>query len=114
VRTSGCCWSWPAARCWPITDLRQRLPDPGRRALAPPSDGEPAEDEPADGPCPYPGLASFEITDADWFFGRKAVVVQLLGRLAEQHASGGPLVVVGASGVGKSSLLHAGLLPAVA
>ncbi|MEU9608820.1 hypothetical protein [Streptomyces sp. NPDC048057] len=64
--------------------------------------------------CPYPGLAAFAGEHAAWFFGRDGVVADLLGHLDEQVRSGGPLVVVAASGAGKSSLLGAGLLPAVA
>ncbi|MFL6119273.1 protein kinase domain-containing protein [Actinophytocola sp.] len=64
--------------------------------------------------CPYPGLQSFGIRDSDWFFGREQAVRDLLARLARQRADDGPLIVVGASGAGKSSLLHAGLLAAQA
>ena len=63
---------------------------------------------------PYPGLASFEATDARYFHGRESVVAELLGRLSEQLVGGPPVVVVGVSGVGKSSLLRAGVLPAIA
>jgi WD40 repeat protein len=61
--------------------------------------------------CPYPGLRSFGAADAAWFHGRDAETVDLLVRLSGQLSTGGPLVVVGASGTGKSSLLVAGLLP---
>ncbi|CAM4235302.1 serine/threonine-protein kinase [Kibdelosporangium persicum] len=61
--------------------------------------------------CPYPGLQSFGAADTQWFFGREQAVRDLLARLSRQRDSG-PLVVVGASGAGKSSLLHAGLLAA--
>ncbi|MEH6372739.1 hypothetical protein V7793_00010 [Streptomyces sp. KLMMK] len=58
-------------------------------------------------PCPYPGLAAFDETEAGWFFGR-GDLVKTLSRCVECE----PLtVVVGASGSGKSSLLRAGLLP---
>jgi hypothetical protein len=60
--------------------------------------------------CPYPGLAPFGSEQARWFFGRRREVAELLGRLGDR----GPLVVVGPSGVGKSSLLRAGLVPALA
>lgn len=63
--------------------------------------------------CPYPGLRSFGTADAAWFHGRDAETVDLLVRLSGQLTTGGPLVVVGASGTGKSSLLVAGLLPAL-
>ncbi|MEU4804089.1 protein kinase [Actinosynnema sp. NPDC023587] len=64
--------------------------------------------------CPYPGLSGFERTDADVFHGRDHVVSDLLVRLAEQVDGGEPVVVVGASGSGKSSVLRAGLLPVLA
>jgi serine/threonine protein kinase len=64
--------------------------------------------------CPYPGLQSFGIRDSDYFFGREQSVRDLLARLARQGAGDGPLIVVGASGAGKSSLLNAGLLAAQA
>lgn len=58
--------------------------------------------------CPYPGLPAFEAGDADRFFGRDAVVSDLVGRL-HRH----PFVaLVGASGSGKSSVLRAGVGPA--
>jgi WD40 repeat protein/serine/threonine protein kinase len=63
--------------------------------------------------CPYPGLRSFAFGDAGWFFGRDNETSDLLVRLSGQLGTGGPLVVVGASGSGKSSLLVAGLLPAL-
>ncbi|MEU3274455.1 hypothetical protein ABZ639_26735 [Saccharomonospora sp. NPDC006951] len=59
---------------------------------------------------PYPGLRSFDTSDAARFFGRTA----LTDRLAEYVTSTEvrtPCVVVGASGAGKSSLLRAGLVP---
>jgi WD40 repeat protein len=64
--------------------------------------------------CPYPGLQSFGVRDSDWFFGREQAVRDLLARLSRRTSDVGPLIVVGASGAGKSSLLHAGLLAAQA
>ena len=64
--------------------------------------------------CPYPGLRGFEAADARWFHGRDQVVTDLLVRLTEQLDGGEPVVLVGASGSGKSSVLRAGLLPALA
>ncbi|XVV07312.1 hypothetical protein ACQPW3_18800 [Actinosynnema sp. CA-248983] len=64
--------------------------------------------------CPYPGLSGFDKADAALFHGRDHVVTDLLVRLAEQLDGGEPVVVVGASGSGKSSVLRAGLLPALA
>ncbi|ALG10931.1 WD40 repeat domain-containing serine/threonine protein kinase [Kibdelosporangium phytohabitans] len=67
--------------------------------------------QPITAPAPYPGLAGFEERDAELFHGRAHVVTDLLVRLAEQLDGGEPVVLVGASGAGKSSVLHAGLLP---
>ncbi|MEU5693131.1 protein kinase [Actinosynnema sp. NPDC020468] len=63
---------------------------------------------------PYPGLSGFDLADAGLFHGRDPVVTELLVRLAEQLDVGEPVALVGASGSGKSSVLHAGLLPALA
>jgi len=62
-----------------------------------------------EGVCPFKGLAPFETADAEFFFGRERLVEELVARMAEA-----PLVaIVGASGSGKSSLVRAGLLPAI-
>ena len=67
---------------------------------------------PAGDPTPYRGLATFQPEDADWFYGREALIDALVARL-RRMANGGLLTVVGASGSGKSSLLCAGLVPAI-
>ncbi len=64
--------------------------------------------------CPYPGLTAFGPQDADRFFGRQQATAALVTRLAEQLTRPGLLMVLGPSGSGKSSLLRAGLLPAIA
>jgi len=64
---------------------------------------------PADIPCPYKGLAAFEPEDAEVFFGREELVADLTAQLAGTQFLG----VVGPSGSGKSSVVRAGLLPAV-
>ncbi|MFF5288705.1 WD40 repeat domain-containing protein [Paractinoplanes globisporus] len=75
---------------------------------------EPAGAEPpAEGTSPYLGLASFGAEDADLYFGREALTRQLLAAAAEARNAGRPLIVVGASGSGKSSLVQAGLVAAV-
>ncbi|MFD7664272.1 helix-turn-helix domain-containing protein [Streptomyces sp. NPDC059788] len=63
--------------------------------------------------CPYPGLAAYTAEDAPWFFGRERATAALVGRLAERLDAAGPLVLAAPSGAGKSSLLRAGLLPAL-
>ncbi|MGW8783682.1 nSTAND1 domain-containing NTPase [Streptomyces sp. NPDC055796] len=64
------------------------------------------------GECPYRGLAAFTSRDAGWFFGRGRVTAALVERVFDR-IGGGPLVLVGRSGAGKSSLLSAGLVPAL-
>jgi WD40 repeat protein/transcriptional regulator with XRE-family HTH domain len=68
---------------------------------------------PSAGRCPYPGLTAFRAEDAPWYFGRERAVADLLGLLADPRTAGHPAVVIGPSGVGKSSLLQAGLTVAV-
>jgi WD40 repeat protein len=63
--------------------------------------------------CPYPGLAAFQPADAERFFGREQLTAELVARAGEQLARPGLLMVLGPSGSGKSSLLRAGLLPAI-
>ncbi len=59
--------------------------------------------------CPFKGLASFDSSDAEYFCGRERAVSDLITRLAEWTLVG----ILGPSGIGKSSLLRAGLLPAL-
>ena len=61
--------------------------------------------------CPYPGLVPFTSEQAPWFHGRDHVVEALVDRLRERR---GVLALFGSSGSGKSSLVAAGLLPALA
>src|SRR5262249_36927838 len=58
---------------------------------------------------PFLGLRNFNESDSLLFFGRGAQVEELLSRLEE----GRFLSVVGLSGSGKSSLVRAGLIPAL-
>lgn len=62
---------------------------------------------------PYPGLLAFQEEDAAVFFGREEEIGTGLDVLnqARWRASAGVVMVLGASGCGKSSLLRAGLLP---
>jgi len=65
---------------------------------------------------PYRGLLPLEADDAGIFFGREASVIDALDRLRGLREAPPPrlLVILGASGAGKSSLLRAGLLPRLA
>ncbi|MGE7438932.1 nSTAND1 domain-containing NTPase [Kitasatospora sp. NPDC001175] len=85
---------------------RTAVPAPGR------PQSRAAESDTVRPECPYPGLAAFGSREARWFFGREAVTTALLDRLAERIGHG-PVALVAPSGAGKSSLLMAGLLPAL-
>ena len=65
---------------------------------------------------PYRGLRPLEAEDAGIFFGRDAPIVEALDRLRGLRATTPPrlLVILGASGAGKSSFLRAGLFPRLA
>ena len=59
--------------------------------------------------APYPGLRPFEFHEAEIFFGREQHVDRLLEILQRERF----LAVIGPSGSGKSSLVRAGMLPAL-
>ena len=59
--------------------------------------------------CPYAGLAAFQESDADRFFGRDGEIAALVNRIRDQPLIG----IVGASGSGKSSIARAGVIPAL-
>ena len=89
-----------------LRDLQERilLHDPSLPGVR----RERAPEAPAAVRNPYKGLRPFGEEDASDFFGREALV----GRLADALAAGSRLVaLVGPSGSGKSSILHAGLVP---
>ncbi|HEX2089976.1 MAG TPA: AAA family ATPase [Actinomycetota bacterium] len=62
---------------------------------------------------PYKGLRPFDEEDASDFFGRDALTEQLVARLSEPGEGSRFLAVVGPSGSGKSSVVRAGLVPAI-
>ncbi|MFE5558850.1 helix-turn-helix domain-containing protein [Streptomyces sp. NPDC056544] len=66
----------------------------------------------ADGACPYRGLPAFTVREARWFFGRDRATAELIERVFERIGDG-PLMLLAPSGAGKSSLLNAGLVPAL-
>src|SRR5437764_955928 len=58
---------------------------------------------------PFRGLAPFEPSHASVFFGRETAIARIIGKLRSTSF----LLLIGASGAGKSSLLRAGLLPRI-
>jgi tetratricopeptide (TPR) repeat protein len=64
---------------------------------------------PEAGDPPFQGLQYFDEKDAPNFFGREQLTAQVIGRLQRSRF----LVVIGASGSGKSSLVRAGVIPAL-
>jgi WD40 repeat protein/DNA-binding SARP family transcriptional activator len=105
----------PPAR---YADVMSLVADLGR-ALAPetaPQPVTPAHAGPLAVTNPYKGLRAFQEADTLDFFGREALLEQLLAQLAASPTPGENsrfLAVVGPSGSGKSSLVKAGLLPAI-
>jgi hypothetical protein len=62
-----------------------------------------------DDPAPYRGLSAFGTEDDRLFFGRRTEIEQLMSRLVSARF----LAVIGNSGSGKTSIVQAGLIPAV-
>jgi predicted chitinase len=58
---------------------------------------------------PYPGLRPFEPYESGIFFGREVMAAEVIAKLGQQNL----IIVHGASGCGKSSLVRAGVLPAL-
>ncbi|MFF0822814.1 AAA family ATPase [Micromonospora haikouensis] len=88
-----------------VRDLQARQPETSTAA----DDGRPRWDG-----CPYLGLPPFEERHARVFYGRRETITRLLARLRDRLADPGILLVLGSSGAGKSSLLRAGLMAALA
>lgn len=83
---------WPTAVERLCAELQRPVPGPAPRP-----------------PCPYPGMVPFSEADRERFFGRDREVQELVERL-RLHPF---LTVIGPSGSGKSSLVFAGLIPAL-
>jgi WD40 repeat protein len=65
---------------------------------------------PTPGEPPFKGLQYFEEADSELFFGRELLTAKLVNRIRETQFLS---VIIGASGSGKSSLVRAGLIPAL-
>ncbi|WP_406229957.1 caspase family protein [Nocardia sp. NBC_01009] len=83
------------------------------KVLARPWGAETTTADAADRPCPYRGLDPYTVDDEQFFFGRREFVAETLTRMTRLVGAWGPIVVVGVSGVGKSSVVQAGILPAM-
>jgi WD40 repeat protein len=87
-----------------VVDLRLTRERTSLYVVAEPPD--PSEPE----VCPFRGLAPFDSAHAEYFFGRERLVADLVARVVGSTL----IAVVGSSGSGKSSVLRAGVLPALA
>jgi DNA-binding winged helix-turn-helix (wHTH) protein/energy-coupling factor transporter ATP-binding protein EcfA2 len=73
-----------------------------------------AEQNNGQGASPFPGLVAFEARNSSFFFGRNAQIATLLERISNQvSATHAFCLILGPSGTGKSSIVNAGLLPAL-
>ncbi|MBD1939284.1 hypothetical protein [Microcoleus sp. FACHB-68] len=59
---------------------------------------------------PYRGLKRFESSDKDLFFGRDQLIASLIKAISQSNL----ILLLGASGSGKSSVVRAGLIPQLA
>ncbi|HAT50639.1 MAG: toll/interleukin-1 receptor domain-containing protein [Nitrospirae bacterium] len=96
----------PQPNVTPNTKIDKTGPDPSSSPWPPASDPDRS---------PYRGMRPMEAEDAGIFFGREAPILDLLGLLRGPHEKTPPrfLVILGASGSGKSSFLRAGILPRI-
>ncbi|HSN25304.1 MAG TPA: NACHT and WD repeat domain-containing protein, partial [Kofleriaceae bacterium] len=78
----------------------------GQRLAALSTEDSDTQHEPDDA-SPYPGLAAYRERDAEHFVGREREIENLTNRLVRAPM----LAVLGPSGVGKSSFIHAGVVP---
>ncbi|MET0826527.1 MAG: AAA family ATPase, partial [Acidimicrobiales bacterium] len=92
-----------------VIEAGERLVSSGALGLAEGTGRDAAVRRALSGASPYKGLLAYQADDADDFFGRDEDVAGMLARLASTRL----LAVVGASGSGKSSLVRAGVVPAL-
>ena len=99
----------PKARFASIESWRSAVLNTLAHEAAEPRGARPTEAIESAAPCPYKGLGAYQPEDAHRFFGREALIDELVRRIWLQKV----LVVGGPSGSGKSSLVRAGLIPAL-
>ena len=99
----------PKARFASIESWRSAVLNTLAHEVAEPRGARPTEAIESAAPCPYKGLGAYQPEDAHRFFGREALIDELVRRIWLQKV----LVVGGPSGSGKSSLVRAGLIPAL-
>jgi WD40 repeat protein len=90
--------------------IREELAAIERRTVGWLSGADGHQDPRWTGGCPYRGLLPYDRAHEAVFYGRERLTAELAGLLAET----GIVMVTGASGAGKTSLLRAGLIPALA
>ncbi|MEC3913185.1 nSTAND1 domain-containing NTPase [Nocardia sp. CDC160] len=101
-----------------LIDLTRKSAHPLPRPLADPKEWQRLwqaattwnPDADSESPCPYPGLTAYNDHNRTLFFGRTRATTELADLM---RTATGIVVVIGASGAGKSSLLAAGLIPAL-
>ncbi|MFD7614021.1 helix-turn-helix domain-containing protein, partial [Streptomyces sp. NPDC059828] len=93
-------------------ELLALLPEQSSQSGSPAGGGSAAPGPQSEGACPYRGLPAFTPRESEWFFGRERATSALVDRVFERIGQG-PLMLVAPSGAGKSSLLNAGLVPAL-
>ena len=89
-----------------ITQYLRLEPHPPDKTEVPVTIKEPTWEE-----SPFPGLRAFTPKEALIFYGRGREIDELISKLSESKCR--LLAVVGASGTGKSSLVAAGVVPAL-
>src|SRR5262249_10542324 len=105
----GVCARWRArSGASSDADHRDSRDAPGRSAVSGPEDLRHFLNEARlDRDNPWPGLASYDEASHEFFSGRSAETAELLRRILDEQVT----VLFGKSGLGKTSLLKAGVFP---